>query len=78
MVCGGMAMTTKDVETTLEPWERWPDGIIPAEGNRPAWKLRTKQEARRWFAELAASREKCRLPDSVSIVESVREDRDER
>lgn len=71
-------MTAADVEMIVDPWKVWPDGVIPAEGGRPAWKLRTQEEARQWFAELAHSREKCRLPDSVSVVASIREERDER
>lgn len=74
-------MTTKErVEQMMiaDPWDVWPDGIIPAEGDRPAWRLRTKDEAKRLFSEMAASREKCKLPDDFSIVDSIREDRDER
>lgn len=60
-----------------DPWQVWPDGVIPAEGNRPAWKLRTKDEARQWLRELAESREMCELPDDVSVVETIRQERDE-
>lgn len=71
-------VTTKDIEMIAEPWKVWPDGIIPAEGNRPAWKLRTPEEARRWLADLAKSRESCQLSDDISVVESIRQERDER
>ena len=71
-------MTTRQINMIAEPWEIWPDGVVPAEGSRPAWKLRTKEEARNWLSELAESREKWQLPDDVSIVDTIRQERDER
>lgn len=70
-------MTTKDAELIVDPWELWPDGIIPAEGNRPAMKLRTPEEGRNWLEKLAESRKRCRLPDGVSSLELLRWERDE-
>ena len=71
-------MTTRESALIAEPWKVWPNGIIPAEGNRPAWKLRTREEARRLLGELADSRDKCSLADEVSVVDAIREERDER
>lgn len=71
-------MTTKDLEYAVDPWEIWPDGIVPAEGDRPAFKLRTAEEGRAWLEELAELRKTAKLPDGVSSVDIIREERDER
>lgn len=68
-------MTTKDY-THLDPWEIWPDGVIPAEGSRPEVKLRTPEEGRAWLKRLADVRKKYGNLNGVSSVDVVREERD--
>ncbi len=70
-------MTTKDLDLTFDPWQIWPDGIIPAEGNRPAWKLRTTEEGKAWLQELAQSRKTCKLPSGISAIDILRQERDD-
>lgn len=70
-------MTAKDMELVVDPWKMWPDGVIPAEGKRSAWKLRTPEEGRAWLQELAESRKMCKLPEGISAVDVIRQERDE-
>lgn len=70
-------MTTKDKARIDDPWKIWPDGIIPAEGRRPEIRLRTPEEVERWLAELAESRRRCKLPEGVSSLDLIRQERDE-
>lgn len=69
-------MTTKDKELLFDPWEIWPDGIVPAEGGFPEWKLRTPEEGRAWFEELDKIRELNQLPDGVTSLDVIRRERD--
>ncbi|MCD8349806.1 MAG: hypothetical protein LUC93_04260 [Planctomycetaceae bacterium] len=70
-------MTIKDL--VIDPWEIWPDGIIPAEGNRPEWRLRTPEEGKSWLRELAESRViPKKVPVDISALDMVREERNER
>ncbi|MCD8139221.1 MAG: hypothetical protein LUE17_05510 [Planctomycetaceae bacterium] len=70
-------MTIKDL--VADPWEIWPDGIIPPEGNRPEWRLRTPEEGKAWLRQLAESRVTPRkLSVELSALDMVREERDER
>lgn len=71
-------MATKDLKRILDPWKVWPDGVVPAEGNRPEWRLRTPEEGRAWLKGLAEYRKKCRLGVAVSALDTVRRERDER
>ncbi len=71
-------MTASDVECIVDPWKLWPDGVIPAEGNRPEWKLRTPEEGKAWLDELASIRKMCALPAGISSLDVVREERDAR
>ncbi len=71
-------MTAKNMERAVDPWEIWPDGIIPAEGNRPEWKLRTPEEGKVWLEELAEIRKICKLPAGMSSIDVIRQERDER
>jgi hypothetical protein len=61
-----------------DPWKIWPDGIVPAEGNRPAFRLLTKEEGRAWLEELDEIRKRNKLPPGVSSLDLIREERDER
>lgn len=70
-------MTTKDKKFDSDPWKIWPDGIVPAEGNRPAWRLRTPEEGKAWLKEIAKRRKAYRVPDSFSAIDEVRLERDE-
>ncbi|MCC8164658.1 MAG: hypothetical protein LIQ31_00570 [Planctomycetes bacterium] len=70
-------MTTKDY-VQLDPWEIWPDGVIPAEGSRPEVRLRTPEEGRAWLKKMADLRKKYGRVEGVSIVDIIREERDER
>lgn len=71
-------MTTKDHDLISDPWKMWPDGVIPAEGNIPQWKLRSAEEGRAWLRELAELRKACKLPSGVSSLDIIRQERDER
>lgn len=70
-------MTAKDLELTADPWQIWPDGVIPAEGNRPEWRLRTPEEGKAWLKKLGETRKGCKLPPGISAVDLVRQERDE-
>ncbi|MCC8109986.1 MAG: hypothetical protein LIQ30_13285 [Planctomycetes bacterium] len=69
-------MTTKDY-IQLDPWEVWPDGIIPADGSRPEVRLRTPEEGKAWLKEMADLRRKYGIVSGVSAVADVREERDD-
>lgn len=69
-------MTTKDLVIVSNPWEIWPDGTIPAEGNRREWKLRSREEGKTWLRELAETRAKCMLPDGITAIDVIRQERD--
>lgn len=71
-------MTAKDLESTVDPWHIWPDGIIPGEGGRPEWKLRTSDEGRNWLKGLAEHRKSCRIDDGTPSIDIIRQERDER
>lgn len=70
-------MTTKDRETIANPWEKWPNGVIPGDGNRPQMKLRTPEEGKKWLEELAESRNACKLPEGISSLEILHQEREE-
>ena len=71
-------MTAKDLGLVADPWELWPDGIIPAEGGRQEWRLRTPEEGKAWLEELAGIRKTYTLPAGISSLDAVRRERDER
>lgn len=72
-------MSTKDTDYIADPWEIWPDGIIPAEGNRPECRLLTEEEGKAWLKELDERRKALgiRMPDSYSSLDTIRQERDE-
>lgn len=75
----GAGCDDKEQAVTLNPWDIWPDGVIPAEANRPALKLRTPEEGRKWLDELAESRKAHKLPEGgMTSLELIRQERDER
>lgn len=63
---------------TTRVMERGTDPVIPAEGNRRAWKLRTPEEGKAWLDGLAEMRKICALPAGISSLDAVREERDAR
>jgi hypothetical protein len=83
-----MTTITKDAASSLTTeelrlkklWEdAHPDDPHSFSG-RPPWKLRTKEEGERWLAEMEEFRKAhpLRLPEGVSSVDLVREERDAR
>lgn len=77
-------MTTKHIEPNIDPleltddpWEIWPDGIIPAEGSRPEIRLRTAEEGAALIKQLAEFRKDCRFPSDVTALDIIRRERDE-
>lgn len=56
--------------------EIWPDDVIPAEGDRPALRLRTPEEGRAWLRKLAEGRVKPERPLRFSSLELLGRERD--
>lgn len=63
----------------MDPWQVWPDGIIPAEGYRPELRLRTPEEGREQFRKLREFRNQYPpMEKGFSRLHLLREERDER
>ncbi len=59
-------------------WEDEHPGFSSNFSGRPPWKVLSEEEARQLLADMDASRRRCKLSDDISIVDMIREERDER